>query len=120
MARISPAAPEQFAQVADEMQRWQATKGYPPNSWLTMVRKPRVFSAYRNLHTAVMMDDGEVPRPLKFMVACIVSSAAGDESPVRATRLTVHGRDPALSPLRAIATIICAARFLISHHKGMS
>ena len=78
MARISPAAPEQFAQVADEMQRWQATKGYPPNSWLTMVRKPRVFSAYRNLHTAVMMDDGEVPRPLKFMVACIVSSAAGD------------------------------------------
>src|SRR6185503_139800 len=52
MARISPAAPEQFAQVADYMERWRKTKGYPPNSWLTMARKPRVFRAYRELHTA--------------------------------------------------------------------
>jgi uncharacterized peroxidase-related enzyme len=78
MARISPAAPERFAQVADTMERWKSTKGYPPNSWLTMVRKPRVFRAYRELHTAVMMDDGEVSRSLKFMVACVVSMAAGD------------------------------------------
>lgn len=55
MARISPAAPEQFAQVADHMERWRKTKGYPPNSWLAMVRKPRVFRAYRDLHTAVMI-----------------------------------------------------------------
>lgn len=78
MARISPAAPEQFARVADVMERWKKTKGYPPNSWLTMVRKPRVFRAYRELHTAVMMDEGEVPKALKFMVACVVSGAAGD------------------------------------------
>jgi len=78
MARISPAAPECFAQVADTMERWKRTKGYPPNSWLTMVRKPRVFRAYRDLHTAVMMDDGEVSKSLKFMVACVVSMAAGD------------------------------------------
>lgn len=78
MARISPATPEQFAQVADYMERWKRTKGYPPNSWLTMVRKPRVFRAYRDLHTAVMMDDGEVARSLKFMVAYVVSAAAGD------------------------------------------
>ena len=76
--RISPAAPEQFAQVADHMERWKRTKGYPPNSWLSMVRKPRVFRAYRDLHTAVMMDAGEVPRELKFMVAYAVSAAAGD------------------------------------------
>jgi uncharacterized peroxidase-related enzyme len=78
MARISPAAPEQFAQVADIMERWKQTKGYPPNSWLTMVRKPEVFRAYRALHTAVMMDDGEVPKSLKFMVAHAVSQACGD------------------------------------------
>ena len=78
MARISPAAPEQFAQVSEHMTRWQKTKGYPPNSWLTMVRKPRVFRAYRELHTAVMMDDGDLPRGLKFLVACVVSTAAGD------------------------------------------
>ena len=78
MARISPAAPEQFAQVADHMERWKKTKGYPPNSWLVMVRKPKVFRAYRDLHTAVMMDDGEVPQALKFMIAFVVSTAAGD------------------------------------------
>ena len=78
MARVSPAAPEQFAQVADAMARWQKTKGYPPNSWLTMARRPEVLRAYRALHTAVMMDDGEVPKALKFMVAHLVSRAAGD------------------------------------------
>jgi uncharacterized peroxidase-related enzyme len=78
MVRVSPAAPEQFAQVADVMERWQKTKGYPPNSWLTMVRRPGVFRAYRALHTAVMMDAGEVPKALKFLVAHVVSRACGD------------------------------------------
>jgi alkylhydroperoxidase family enzyme len=78
MARISPAEPAQFAQVADHMERWKKTKGYPPNSWLSMVRKPKVFRAYRELHSAVMMEEGEVPKALKFMVAEVVSVAAGD------------------------------------------
>lgn len=78
MARISPAGPAQFAQVADHMERWKKTKGYPPNSWLTMARKPAVFRAYRELHNAVMMEDGEVPKALKFLVAWAVSDAAGD------------------------------------------
>jgi alkylhydroperoxidase family enzyme len=78
MSRISPAPPERFAEVADHMERWKKTKGYPPNSWLTMLRRPRVFRAYRDLHTAVMMEDGEVPKALKFMIAYAVSAAAGD------------------------------------------
>ena len=78
MARISPAPPERFAEVAEHMRRWKQQKGYPPNSWLTMLRKPKVFRAYRELHTAVMMDAGELPKGLKFMVAEVVSSAAGD------------------------------------------
>lgn len=78
MARISPAPPEKFAEVGDYMERWKKQKGYPPSSWLTMVRKPRVFRAYRDLHTAVMMEAGEVPKALKFMVAEVVSRAAGD------------------------------------------
>ncbi|MBI3041667.1 MAG: carboxymuconolactone decarboxylase family protein [Betaproteobacteria bacterium] len=78
MARVSPAPPERFAQVADIMERWRRTKGYPPNSWHTMVRKPGVFRAYRDLHTAVMMEEGEIPKALKFMVAHVVSRACGD------------------------------------------
>lgn len=77
--RISPAAPEQFAQIADYMERWTRTKGYPPNSWLTMARQPKVFRAYRDLHTAVMMEGGEVPQALKFMIAEVVSDAAGND-----------------------------------------
>jgi len=77
MARISPAAPDKFAEVSDYVERWTKQKGYPPSSWLTMVRKPRVFRAYRDLHTAVMIDEGEVPKALKFMVAEVVSNAAG-------------------------------------------
>src|SRR6185436_6991984 len=67
-----------FAQVSDHMERWKKLKGYPPNSWLTMVRKPNVFRAYRDLHTVVMIEEGEVPKALKFMIAEVVSSAAGD------------------------------------------
>jgi uncharacterized peroxidase-related enzyme len=78
MQRISPAPPERFEEVADHMERWKKQKGYPPNSWLTMVRKPRVFRAYRELHTAVMIEEGEVPKALKFMIAEVVSMAAGD------------------------------------------
>jgi uncharacterized peroxidase-related enzyme len=78
MQRISPAPPERFEEVADHMERWKKQKGYPPNSWLTMVRKPRVFRAYRELHTAVMIEQGEVPKGLKFMIAEVVSMAAGD------------------------------------------
>lgn len=78
MTRISAAPPEKFAEVSDHMERWKKLKGYPPNSWLTMVRKPKVFRAYRDLHTAVMIDEGEVPKALKFMLAQVVSRAAGD------------------------------------------
>src|SRR5689334_24992989 len=78
MHRISPVPPERFEEVAEHVERWKKQKGYPPNSWLTMLRKPRVFRAYRELHTAVMIEDGEVPKGLKFMIAEVVSTAAGD------------------------------------------
>ena len=78
MQRIAAAPPERFEEVAEHMERWKKQKGYPPNSWLTMLRKPRVFRAYRELHTAVMIEDGEVPKGLKFMIAEVVSMAAGD------------------------------------------
>ena len=77
MSRISPAESPKDPEVADYMRRWTGTKGYAPNAWQTMLRRPRVFLAYRDLHTAVMMDEGEVPKALKFMVAEVVSNAAG-------------------------------------------
>lgn len=78
MPRLSPAPPERFEDLADHMARWKERKGYPPNSWLTMARLPKVFRAYRDLHGAVMMEEGEIPKGLKFMIAEVVSMAAGD------------------------------------------
>ena len=78
MHRIAPAPAERFEQVSEHMERWKKQKGYPPNSWLTMVRRPGVFRAYRDLHTAVMVEPGEVSKGLKYMIAEVVSMAAGD------------------------------------------
>jgi uncharacterized peroxidase-related enzyme len=75
---LSAANPQQFAEVSEDTARWTRVKGYPPNSWLTMVRRPQVFRAYRNLHNAVMMEAGAVPQGLKFLIAQAVSRAAGD------------------------------------------
>jgi len=37
MPRVSSAPAERFAEVSDYMERWKKTKGYRPNTWLTMV-----------------------------------------------------------------------------------
>jgi len=77
MSRIAPADAPADPEIAEMMAYWKGTKGYAPNAWQTMLRRPKVFLAYRNLHKAVMMDDGEVPKALKFMIAEVVSNAAG-------------------------------------------
>jgi uncharacterized peroxidase-related enzyme len=77
MSRIAPADAPADPEIAEMMAYWESTKGYAPNAWQTMLRRPKVFLAYRNLHKAVMMDDGEVPKALKFMIAEVVSNAAG-------------------------------------------
>lgn len=78
MDRIAPATPAHFAELSDYVERWTKKKGYPPNLWYTLARQPAVFRAYRDLHTAVMMAGGEVPQGLKFLVAAVTSTAAGD------------------------------------------
>lgn len=104
MARVSPAPPERFARIADHMERWKKTKGYPPNSWLTMARRPEVFRAYRDLHSAVMMVEGEVPRALKFMVAHAVSQACGDSySAVHNAENAAHIAHVPLEKVRALS-----------------
>ncbi|HEX9684223.1 MAG TPA: carboxymuconolactone decarboxylase family protein [Burkholderiales bacterium] len=112
MARVSPAAPEQFAQVADVMERWRKTKGYPPNSWLTMARRPDVLRAYRALHTAVMMDEGEVPKALKFMVAHLVSRAAGDSySAAHNAENAAHIAGVPLEKIKALPRFVASPLF---------
>lgn len=77
MARVSPAPAERLAEFAQEFERTAKSRGYVPNSWYVLARKPRIFRALRELRDAVMNDPGEVAPALRFMVAEVVSHAAG-------------------------------------------
>jgi alkylhydroperoxidase family enzyme len=94
------------------MKRWVGTKRYAPHSWLTMLRKPQVFLAYRNLHTAVMMEGGEVPQALKFMIAEAVSTATGDRYCAVHSAQNAHeiGKAP-IEKVRALREFRTSPRF---------
>ncbi len=77
MSRVSPAPPERLAEFADDIEKARRQRGYAPNSWLTVARRPKVFRALRAMREAVMADPGEVAPALKFMVGEVVSNAAG-------------------------------------------
>ncbi|MBI3042309.1 MAG: carboxymuconolactone decarboxylase family protein [Betaproteobacteria bacterium] len=77
MARVSPPPADRLAEFAADFDKSKKQRGYVPNSWLTLARRPRVFRALRDLREAVMSDPGEVPPALKFMVGEVVSNAAG-------------------------------------------
>lgn len=77
MARISSASPEILAELAEDFEKAQKTRGYVANSWYTLARKPKIFKLFRQLNSAVMQDPGEVPASLKTMIAEVVSAAAG-------------------------------------------
>ncbi|MCF8208069.1 MAG: carboxymuconolactone decarboxylase family protein [Rhodoferax sp.] len=51
--------------------------GYRPNALLTMARKPGLLAAVLGLVQAALRDEGELPSPLRFLVACEVSRTAG-------------------------------------------
>jgi uncharacterized peroxidase-related enzyme len=74
--RVSPASPEQLAEFADEVELSTKRRGYAPNNWLPLARKPKILRASRALREAVMADPGEVPTGLRFMIAEVVSTAA--------------------------------------------
>ncbi len=121
MDRISSAGPEQFAQIADYMERWTRTKGYPPNSWLTMARQPAVFRAYRNLHSAVMMQGGEVAQALKFMVAAVLSNACGDSyCEAHNAENAVHIAQAAPEKVRALAQFESSPLFTPAERAALS
>ncbi len=75
--RVSPASPEQLAEFAEEVEQSKKRRGYAPNNWLPLARKPKILRASRALREAVMADPGEVPAALRFMIAEVVSTAAG-------------------------------------------
>jgi uncharacterized peroxidase-related enzyme len=76
MARLEPlpktATPE-FEQLFDH---YAATRGFIPNSILTMQRRPAIARALMELNRAVLYE-GTVPEELKMLVSLVASQAAG-------------------------------------------
>lgn len=64
-------------EVAELAQFFNTTLGFPPNSVLTMQRRPEIARAFIGLNKAVMANHGRVTHEQKRLVALIASQAAG-------------------------------------------
>jgi uncharacterized peroxidase-related enzyme len=56
---------------------FNATLGFPPNSVLTMMRRPPIARAFTDLNRAVMENHGRVSSELKRLIGHVASTTAG-------------------------------------------
>ena len=77
MAHMQPLA---FDDVADDIRErfthYRKTRGFTPNSIMTMARRPNIVRAFMQLNQAVLYE-GTVSEELKMLVSLIASQVAG-------------------------------------------
>ncbi len=76
MAHIDPLPRDSVPQFQERFDHYAASRGFVPNSILTMSRRPAIASAFMELNRAVLYE-GSVPTELKMLVSLIASQAAG-------------------------------------------
>lgn len=76
MAHLDPLPRDTHAEFKDRFDHYEATRGFIPNSILTMQRRPAIAAAFMALNKAVLYE-GTVPEELKMLVSLIASQAAG-------------------------------------------
>lgn len=76
MAYLAPLSWDATPQFRDRFQHYQDTRGFVPNSILTMARRPAIAAAFMDLNRAVLYE-GTVPEELKMLVSLITSQASG-------------------------------------------
>jgi uncharacterized peroxidase-related enzyme len=77
MPFVTPLPVGTDAEVAELARFFNITLGFPPNSILTMQRRPEIASAFIALNKAVMKNNGALTDELKRLVALVSSQAAG-------------------------------------------
>jgi uncharacterized peroxidase-related enzyme len=77
MPLVTPLATDHDDEVAQLAQFFNTTLGFPPNSVLTMMRRPAIARAFTALNRAVMENHGRVTSELKRLIAHVASTAAG-------------------------------------------
>lgn len=77
MALVEPLAADHDAEVAELARFFNETLGFPPNSVLTMQRRPAIAKAFIALNKAVMENKGRVTSEQKRLIGLIASQTAG-------------------------------------------
>ncbi len=76
MAHVKPLDRAELPQFRELFDHYANTRGFVPNSILTMSRRPAIAKAFMDLNRAVLYE-GTVPEELKMLVSLIASQAAG-------------------------------------------
>lgn len=77
MPLVEPLAADHDAEVAELAHFFNETLGFPPNSVLTMQRRPEIAKAFIALNKAVMANAGRVTSEQKRLIGLIASQTAG-------------------------------------------
>jgi uncharacterized peroxidase-related enzyme len=76
MPHLPPLSRDAVAEFKDRFDHYENTRGFIPNSILTMSRRPGIAKAFMLLNQAVLYE-GTVDEELKMLVSLIASQAAG-------------------------------------------
>ena len=76
MAHMKPLARESVPQFKALFDHYENTRGFVPNSILTMSRRPAIAGAFMALNKAVLYE-GTVDEELKMLISLIASQASG-------------------------------------------
>lgn len=77
MPLVEPLAADHDAEVAELARFFNETLGFPPNSVLTMQRRPEIAKAFIALNKAVMANAGRITSEQKRLIGLIASQTAG-------------------------------------------
>jgi uncharacterized peroxidase-related enzyme len=76
MPYLEPLPRDAVAEFKERFEHYEKTRGFIPNSILTMQRRPAIAAAFMQLNQAVLYE-GTVPEELKMLVSLVASQAAG-------------------------------------------
>ncbi len=77
MPLVTPLSTDHSDEVMELAKFFNETLGFPPNSVLTMQRRPEIAKAFINLNKAVMQNDGRVTSEQKRLIGYLTSANTG-------------------------------------------
>ena len=77
MPLVTPLPSDHSAEISELAKFFNETLGFPPNSVLTMMRRPEIAKAFINLNMAVMDNQGTVTSEQKRLIGYITSANTG-------------------------------------------